>query len=339
MHKHTWRLAPLALMVALASPPSPARAEPVRLKLSFFTSDRSIAYQAAIKPFVDAVNAEGKDVVQIEVFLSGTLGRVQKELPQLVLDGGADIAFIVPGQNPERFRDNGAIELPGLFADVHQSTFAFTRMIAADMLAGYKDFFVIGAFATEPESVHTRKTLATLADLKGQKIRTNSLTESAGLAKLGVLPVVIAFNDTSPAISSGVIDGAMVPPAQLFDVGIGRLVSNHYMLPTSVAPLALVMNRRVFDQLPDEAKRIIRKYSGEWAAAQFADTYARINREALNQLTADPRRHVVFPSRADAEAARRVFKSVAQEWVGGDVNRRELLQRVEKEPSALRIED
>jgi TRAP-type C4-dicarboxylate transport system substrate-binding protein len=131
----------------------------------------------------------------------------------------------------------------------------------------------------------------------------------------------------------------MVPPAQLFDVGIGRLVSNHYMLPTSVAPLALVMNRRVFDQLPDEAKRIIRKYSGEWSAAQFADTYARINREALNQLTADPRRHVVFPSRADAEAARRVFKSIAQEWVGGDAHRRELLQRVEKEPSALRTED
>jgi TRAP-type C4-dicarboxylate transport system substrate-binding protein len=339
MHKHIWRPAVLALMVALVGAPSPARTDPVRLKLSFFTSDRSVAYQAAIKPFVDAVNAEGKDVVQIEVFLSGTLGRVQKELPQLVLDGGADIAFIVPGQNPDRFRDNGAIELPGLFADVRQSTLTFTRMVAADMLAGYKDFFVIGAFATEPESFNSRKTIATLADLKGQKIRTNSLTESAGLAKLGVLPVVLAFNETSQSISSGVIDGAMVPPAQLFDVGIGRLVSNHYMLQTSAAPLALVMNRRVFDQLPDEAKRIIRKYSGEWAAGQFAQTYARINRDALTQLTSDPRRHVVFPSRADADTARRVFKSIAQEWADGDQHRRELLQAADKELSALRTED
>jgi len=327
----------LALVPTLA--PMPSCAEPIRLKLSFFTSDRSVAYQAAIKPFVEAVNADGKDIVQIEVFLSGTLGRVQRELPQLVLDGGADIAFIVPGQNPERFRDNGVVELPGLFADVRQATFTYTRMVAADRLAGYKDFFAIGAFATEPESIHTRKTLAALADLKGQKIRTNNLTEAAGLARLGALPVVLAFNETTPAISSGMIDGATVPPGQLFDVGIGRLVSNHYLLPTSVAPLTLMMNRRVFDGLPDPAKQIIRRYSGEWAAARFADAYARINREAITQLKSDARRQVVVPSRADGEAARRVFKAIAHEWADGDVHRRELLQRMEKELAVLRSED
>jgi TRAP-type C4-dicarboxylate transport system substrate-binding protein len=329
----------IALAATLALVPSVACAEPVKLKLSFFTSDRSVAYQAAIKPFVDAVNAEGKDVVQIEVFLSGALGRVQRELPQLVLGGGADIAFIVPGQNPERFPDNGIVELPGLFADVRQATFTYTRMVAADTLAGYNDFFVIGAFATEPESIHTRKTLAALADLKGQKIRTNNLTEAAALAKLGALPVVLAFNETTPAISSGVIDGATVPPAQLSDVGIGRLVSNHYMLLTSVAPLTLMMNRRVFDGLPEPAKQIIRKYSGEWAAARFVEAYAQINREALAQLKSDARRQVVTPSRADAETARRVFKSIAEEWADGDVHRRALLQRVEKELAALRTED
>jgi TRAP-type C4-dicarboxylate transport system substrate-binding protein len=95
----------------------------------------------------------------------------------------------------------------------------------------------------------------------------------------------------------------------------------------------------VFDQLPDEAKRIVRKYSGEWAGTQFAETYARINREALAQLKADPRRHVVFPSREDAETARRVFGSIAQEWADGDAHRRELLQAAEKEQSALRPED
>lgn len=339
MHNPLLRLAGIVLALALAAAPTQLRGDPVRLKLSFFTSDRSVAYQTAIKPFVDAVNQEGKDVVQVEVYLSGSLGRVQRELPQLVLDGGADMAFIVPGQNPELFRDNGVIELPGLFADVRQATLSYTRLIAADALAGYQDFFVIGAFATEPESIHTRRTLAALADLKGQKIRTNNLTEAAGLAKLGALPVVLAFNETTPAISSGVIDGATVPPGQLFDVGIGRLVSHHYLLPTSVAPLALMMNRRVFDRLPDEAQRIIRKYSGEWAAAQFVDAYARINREALVQIKSDSRRQVVTPSRADGEAAKRVFKSIGQEWVGGDSYRHELLRRVDKELAGLRSED
>ena len=339
MPKPFLRLAGCMLALTLANAPASSVADPIRLKLSFFTSDRSVAYETAIKPFVDAVNQEGKGVVQVEVYLSGSLGRVQRELPQLVLDGGADMAFIVPGQNPERFRDNGVIELPGLFADVRQATLAYTRMIAADTLAGYKDFFVVGAFATEPESIHSRKALAALADLKGQKIRTNNLTEAAGLAKLGALPVVLAFNETTPAISSGTIDGATVPPGQLFDVGIGRLVTNHFLLPTSVAPLALMMNRHVFDRLPDEARQIIAKYSGDWAAARFVDAYARINREALAQLKADARRSVVSPSRTDADAAQRVFKSIAQEWGEGDSHRQALLRRVAHELAGLRTED
>jgi TRAP-type C4-dicarboxylate transport system substrate-binding protein len=333
------RLETLALACALALPPTALAADPVKLKLSFFTSDRSVAYRTAIKPFVDAVNEAGAGVVQIEVFLSGTLGRVQSELPELVLSGGADIAFIVPGQNPNRFRDNGVIELPGLFADVREATLTYTHMIAEGQLAGYQDFFVIGAYATEPESIHTRKPLATLADLKGQRIRVNNLTEAAALARLGALPVVLAFNETTPAISSGTIDGATVPPAQVFDVGIGRLVSNHYMLLTSVAPLTLMMNRRVFEGLPDNAKQIIRRYSGEWAATQFIDGYTRVNAASLAELKADTRRRVAVPTAADAAEAKRIFKAAAQEWIDGDGRRRELLAAVEKELAKLRSGD
>jgi EAL domain-containing protein (putative c-di-GMP-specific phosphodiesterase class I) len=36
--------------------------------------------------------------------------------------------------------------------------------------------------------------------------------------------VVLAFNETTPAISSGMIDGATVPPGQLFDVGTEALL-------------------------------------------------------------------------------------------------------------------
>ena len=90
------RLAAVASLLA----PCLTSAEPITLKLSFFTSDRTTAYRAVVKPFVDAVNREGGDRLKILVYPSGTLGKVQRDLPQLVLQGGADIAFVVPGQNP-----------------------------------------------------------------------------------------------------------------------------------------------------------------------------------------------------------------------------------------------
>lgn len=332
MFRFAVRLATIVLVLL----PIAAASEPIKLKLSFFTSDRSVAYQAAVKPFVDAINHDGKDLLQIEVYPSGTLGKVQKELPKLVLNGDADMAFIVPGQNPERFPDNTAIELPGLFRDVREATLVHTRLAAAGALAGYEDFFVIGAYGTEPETIHSRKRLASLADLKGQKIRTNNLTEATGLAKLGALPVVLAFNETSPAISSGVIDGATVPAAQLFDVGIGRLASNHYFLPTSTAPLTLMMNRKVFDSLPEDAKALIRKYSGEWTAAHFIDAYEKVDKDVLEQIKSDSRRSVVFPSAADLGTAHAAFISIRDDWAAASPHNRRLVALVQAEIEKIR---
>jgi TRAP-type C4-dicarboxylate transport system substrate-binding protein len=324
----------LATMLIMV--PAMVAAETIKLKLSFFTSDRSLAYQAAVKPFVDAVNREGKDLLQIDVYLSGTLGKVQRELPQLVLDGEADIAFIVPGQNPERFTDNAVIELPGLFADVREATLTYSRLLATGSLSGYQDFFVIGAYATQPETIHSRKPISLLGDLKGQTIRTNNPTEAVALAKLGALPVVLAFNETATAISSGALDGATVPSAQLFDVGIGRLTSNHYYLRTSVAPLALMMNRKVFNRLPEEAKNLIRKYSGEWTASHFIDAYEKAEQQVFDQIKSDTRRKVVMPSRADLETSKTAFKSIIDDWIAKNIRNRELFKLTEAELAIVR---
>src|SRR5215471_21117141 len=86
--------------------PFSATAEPVGLKLSFFTSDRSVANLSTVQPFVDAVNTEAKGRLEIHVYFTGALGKDQSNTAQSVLDGTADIAFVVLGLQP-----------PGLFPD------------------------------------------------------------------------------------------------------------------------------------------------------------------------------------------------------------------------------
>jgi TRAP-type transport system periplasmic protein len=316
--------------------PIAVKSEPITLKLSFFTSDRSVAYLTAVKPFVDAINNDGQGLLKIDVHPSGALGKVQRELPKQVIDGTADIAFIVPGQNPELFPDNAVVELPGLFRDAREASLTYSRLVALNALAGYRDFFVIGAYATQPETINSRKPLRSLADLKGQKIRVNNPTEAVALAKLGALPVVLAFNETAPALSGGALDGATVPVTQLFDVGIGRLTSNHYLLGTSVAPLALVMNRRVFDLLPENAKALIRKYSGDWAAHHFADGYEATGKKVIDEVKADARRSIVLPSAQDQLTAQRAFKSIAQDWAAASSHNSELLKLTEASLAKVR---
>jgi TRAP-type C4-dicarboxylate transport system substrate-binding protein len=324
------------VVLSFALLPALAGAEPVKLKLAFFTSDRSVVYQAAVKPFVDAVNAEGKGWLQIEIYFSGILGKGQAKQPELVVDGVADIAFVVPGQEPERFHDDGVIELPYLFRDVREASLTYSRLIAANALQGYEDFFVIGAFASEPNGIHSRKRLASLADLKGQRIRTNNLVEAAVIESLGGVPAVIAMNKTFDAISSGNADGATSPPSVLFEFGVGRVATHHYMLPLTVAPMALLMNKKKFDSLPEPAKNLIRKYSGEWTAARWIETFEGLEKQLLEQIKADPRRTVTFPSQADVEAAEQASKSMVGRWLATSERNRQLLAQVEAELVRIR---
>src|ERR1700733_12348429 len=109
-------------LLALALSPFAAAAEPISLQLAYITSDRSQFYLYVIKPFVDAVNAEANGAIKIEVYFSGVLDGNLPQQPRLVLDGVADIAFIVPGQSPDLFPDNTVLELPGLFNDAREVT-------------------------------------------------------------------------------------------------------------------------------------------------------------------------------------------------------------------------
>jgi TRAP-type C4-dicarboxylate transport system substrate-binding protein len=136
--------------------PAIAAAEPIKLKLSFYTSDRSNIYQNSIKPFVEAVNDEGRGLIEIEVYFSGSINKVQADEPQLVANGTADIALITIGRSPNMFPDSTVMTLPGIFRDQRQASLVFTRLIELGALKGYEDFFVIGAFVSDAESIHSR---------------------------------------------------------------------------------------------------------------------------------------------------------------------------------------
>jgi TRAP-type C4-dicarboxylate transport system substrate-binding protein len=323
-------------LLTLALCPGIANADAITLKLAFFSSDRSTTYLATVKPFIDAVNAEGEGLVEIVLYSGGVLGRDIARQPQVVLDGAADIAFVVPGYSPERFSDNSVLELPGLFSNMREGTLVYTRLIAENALKGYEDFVVIGAYVTEPSTIHSREPINSIADLKGKRIRVNNPGEAVALEKLGALPVQMEITHIAAAISSGTIDGAAVPRTPLNDYGIKRVATNHYLLGTSGSPLALVMNRKTFEALPKPAKDLILKYSGEWTAARFIENYDRSDELTLEQLRSDPKRNLVFPSPSDLDLARSAFKSVLAEWLDDQPRHQELFAKTETELAKLR---
>jgi TRAP-type C4-dicarboxylate transport system substrate-binding protein len=313
-----------------------ATAEPIALKFSYYSSDREVIYLSAVKPFIDSVNAAANGLVEIAPFTSGSLGKSYAGQAQLVLDGVADFAFANPGLTPERFPDDTVMELPGLFRDVWEASIVYTRLVASGALRGYDDFFVVGAIAGGPQSLHTRTPISSLADLRGKKIRASNRTEGLVLDALGMSAAVLPINATADAISRGDIDGATVPPSMLVNFGISRVTSYHYFLHLGFAPLVVLMNKKKFDSLPKAAQDIIRKFSGDGFAARFAETFVADDDQVMGQLKSDPKRTVIFPSSRDFDTAQAVFQSVIDEWVAKSPHNRQLLTIVETEIAKLR---
>lgn len=339
--KHGLALAVMrfAAVVLLLLPPLllplSASAAPATLKLFYVSSDRDSAYLSLVKPFVDAINDDPRGLLKINVSFSAQAG-IPNQQAQYVLDGRTDIAFVIAGIEPKRFPDEAAVELPGLFRDTREASFVHTRLVAENALRGYEDFFVIGAVATQPETIHSRKRTASLADLNGQTLRVNNPTVAAALAKFGVSTKIMSLNKTADAIASSAVDGAVLQLAQVISFGIGRLVPNHYLLPLGSAPLLLVMNRKVFDGLSEPAKKLIRDHSGDWLAARYVAISDDFSQSVLNQLKADPRRKVVEPSEQDRAAAQRAYDAVADSWAAMSPRNRDLLALVRAEIAKVR---
>ena len=121
------------------------------------------------------------------------------------------------------------------------------------------------------------------------------------------------------------------------EFGISRVASNHYLLGVSSAPLIVAMNRKKFENLPEQARQIIRNFSGGWTAEHYIKTYQAENDKAIDGLRRDPNRKVVVPRPpSDRIRAQAVFRSEVEAWSAADPRNRQLLAKAEAELGTLR---
>lgn len=312
-----------------------AGADTTKLKFGVFSPDNEITVRTVWKPFVDAVNNENAGV-EIEFFPNGALGRNPAQQAQMVLDGVADIALVVPSYTPGRFEENAVFELPGVFASLREGTLTYTRLVQSGQIKGYEDFIPIATVTTAPYSVHTNAPISSLADLKGKKIRSTGAMEGEVLKAFGAAPIGMPITEVPEAVGRRTIDGTTAHPSALFDWGLIRVTSDHYFTRFGVVPLAVLMNRQKFESLPQAAQDAIRKYAGEWMAQRYIDNIGAYNESLMDKLKADPAHTVVLPPQSDFDAIQPTLDKVIDGWASASPRNLELLDAVRAEVTTIR---
>lgn len=300
---------------------------PARLTIAFHPPPASITF-TVIKAFAEATTKDAGKALDIALYPDAALGGLLTTQLELVDRGGADAAFVIPGFTPQLFPDNFVFGIPGLFRDVTEASLVFSRLVHAGKLAGYGDHVVIGAFCTEPFTLHAKKKLTTLADLQGMKLRAANSADEIMLSQLGADARVVPGDEILAAIESGAIDGTTLHAGPLFDLGISRVTRFDYFLRLGCAPLTVLMNRQSFARLPPKGQEAILRHSGEWFAATYAERVAAHNETLLAAMRADPTRVVTEPSPTEIEAADAAFEPVVDRWLAADKRNRQVLDAV-----------
>jgi TRAP-type transport system periplasmic protein len=328
------RLFLFAAAAALLS--APASAQVPTLKFGFFTSDTEVNWVRVFKPFIDAVNSDPSGAVKIEGFPNGALGRNLPQQPQMVLDGVADITFVVPSLASGRFPDDTLFEMPGLFKNLTEGTHVFEKLIETNSLRGYDDFVVLGALMNANAHLYSRRPIKTIGDLKGTKVRILGSIVGATVKELGAVPILMPPNEVVEAIGRGTVDSVITVPPAVIDFGIDRVTNTDYLLEFGANSFAVVMSKAKFNSLPPAAQAVIMKYSGKALGQRYAEQMDGWIKGLVEKMKSDPKRTAVIPTDADMRVANAAFANVAKDWAAKDARNAELLEKARRIVADLR---
>jgi len=209
--------------------------------------------------------------VKIRIHLGGTLQIQAPDIAQAVSDGVVQIG------DDQQFSGSvpigGLVRLPSLLRTPGEYEKAAEILLPYVQTAYNKyDVTVLGTYYYPPLVLFSREKLTSLAELKGQKIRTLSPESSEWVRRFGGLPVTLAFPELASALDRGVVTGVTTASA-----GAGYVLRDqfkyNYRIPIAFSNVFVIANNAALKKLSPNAQAAVR--SG------FRDTLAATSRKIL----------------------------------------------------------
>jgi len=226
-------------------------------------------------PTVEAIQRMGKKLetatsgrISIQMYPSMQLGG-EKEMIEQAQVGALQIARISVGAMGPVVDDLNVFNLPFIFRDENHMRQVIDGPIGDELLEKINSnpasrIVALGWMDAGVRSVYGKKSAATPADLKGQKIRTMGNPIFVEMMNaMGGNGVAMGFNELYAALETGVVDGAENNPPTL-------LAQNHYVISKVysrtghlIIPELFVFSKRTWDDLSAADKALLKKVSRE----------------------------------------------------------------------------
>ncbi|MFV0385564.1 TRAP transporter substrate-binding protein [Paracoccus sp. (in: a-proteobacteria)] len=284
--RHLTNVLASAAVIAGSLATTAAQAE-TRLKVSHYLPSVHGIHTDFIVPWTEQITACTDGEVTFEIFAAGSqLGNVTRQQEQ-VLAGVVDVAHGLTGLPRGRFPRTSIIDVPFLSNDAGAATYALWSLHDGPLAEDYKGMHLLALHAHNGGLIHTKgKSVKTMADLKGLRIRTPSPAVSDMLTYLGADPQGLPPGEVYENIQRGVLDGTVFPWDPVKSFGLNEVVDHHLDLGAYTVSFFFAMNQRSYDKLSDKARACVDQASGDNLVGKFGDWWDAWDKPAHDEAVA-----------------------------------------------------
>ena len=236
----------------------------IDLKFSHSFSPMHTMQKKVFEPWGEKLSQITNGKVKVTMFPGGALGKPGDQYV-LAEHGIADIVYLLHDYSPGRFPVTSVFELPFMTPTAQTASEAMWKTFEAfpALQKEYSKYKVLALFCHPAGHFHTtKKPIRTIADFNGLKMRTASPWVTAALKNFGSIPVEMPITDTYTSLERGVVDGTVVPFEGLGIFKLDDLVKYTTITNFYTVTMAVLMNKRKYESLPDDVKKAIDENSG-----------------------------------------------------------------------------
>ena len=321
MNRRSWLRALGVGTVMLASVFESATAQEV-LKLGHVLAP-SHQFHRGMELAAKELAAKTNGRVSLQVFPSSQLG-TERDMHVGVRSGTVDMVLASPGGASVHLRELAVLDAPYLFRDdAHWRKVVYgsigdewTKRAAETSTVHFVGWFHRGTRHVISKS----KPYATLADMRGQKIRVADFPPYPQVFRaLGAVPTPIAFAEMYAALESGIVDGADVPLDTIPAMKLHEVTKFVNLVAWSyAAPGVIVMSDAAMKRV-GEADRAAVRAAIRVGTDYIAEEFER-GEQAVREQIAKAGMTLVEPRDPEAwrkVAAEQAIPELARTW-GGD---------------------
>lgn len=236
-----------------------------------------------------------------------------------VRDGLIDLSFTVHGYTPGRFVLTDAVEFP-FMADTSEVMSVAYQRVYERMLAKadeHKGVVPLAMMTHGPgQMYHTSRAIASLADLKGQKIRVgggliNEITKS-----LGAVPLLRPAPEVFEILKSGVADGVFFPKESVGSFKLTPVLKHATFVPGGLYNVSFVWmaNPAKWNAIPAADRALIQPLLGEALSRRAGKAWDAADEKGV-QAMKDAKIAIQTASPALMDDIRKATAPLEQAWV------------------------